>query len=127
MPTDNPTSGSDSANPGAIPQDLLNDPTLGPLLSDPSIQAMLMGTGTQSAQPVSLADALVGSAMDVSGRYGITGQRFTGGAGYGQEVEAHGVADLAELVFDSAARGVWCAAFGREQLQAGLQSRVFRG
>lgn len=71
-----------------IPQDqssgdlssLTNDPILGPILAqNPDLISQMMGTGeggSFGSGALSLPDLLVGTAMEVSGRYGTTGNRF---------------------------------------------------
>ncbi|MGZ4574080.1 MAG: hypothetical protein ACXVXY_03655 [Mycobacteriaceae bacterium] len=69
-----------SATP-SVPGDISTDPVLGPLLADPSIQALLSGSSTAAAKPLTtsqLIGALLGSSMDVMGRYGSTGHDFKG-------------------------------------------------
>jgi hypothetical protein len=54
---------------------LAQDPTLGPIIQ----QMMASGAlGGQPAQPVSLAEMLIGTSMEISGRTGQTGTDFTG-------------------------------------------------
>lgn len=63
-------------SPSPTPDGL--DPALASLFASAGIDpASLMGGG-QASQPQSLAEALIGSAMTVSGRQGLTGQSFTG-------------------------------------------------
>lgn len=61
----------------ADPSALMNDPVLAGLLSaNPSLLSSLSGGGAPTQQ-MSLAEMLVASAMDVTGRYGQTGRGYT--------------------------------------------------
>lgn len=63
----------------ALPDGIANDPTLSSLLGGVDIQSLLNGPSASGsvAQP-SLQEALLGSAMDVAGRYGLTGKDYRG-------------------------------------------------
>lgn len=69
----------DNETPAPSPDSLLSDPILGPLLqANPGLLQEMMGGSATPAQPLSLAEALVGSAMTVTGRKGLTGSNFSG-------------------------------------------------